>query len=316
MKLSNAVLSYVALKRSLGAVYDTELRVLRSFTRATGDITVQAIEPRTACNFCRGSGPPPRSWPVKHHVLQGFFRHLVARGHLASSPLPEPPPRIRSSFEPHIYSLSELRQLLDATEILADDRRPLRPETYRTLLLLLYAAGLRTGEGLRLRLCDTDLARRVLTIWNTKFSKSRLVPIGTSLTVALRTYRQARLQLPRPGGDRSFLFPSGGGGALPYHQLRAAFVRLREHVGIVHPPDARWQPRLHDLRHTFAVHRLVAWYREDADVQARLPWLATYLGHVGLAGTQAYLTMTPELLTEASRRFQRYAALGELGDAG
>lgn len=314
MKLSAAVHSYVTLKRSLGAVYDSELRILQSFARAAGDIAVEAIKASSARDFCRGSGPPTGWWPAKHRVLQGFFRHLVARGHLARSPLPEPAPRIRNSFQPHIYSLAELQQLLDATEILVHNRRPLRPETFRTLLLLLYAAGLRPGEGLRLRLCDTDLAGRVLTIWNTKFSKSRLVPIGTSLCEALRAYRQARLHLPRSDGDRSSLFPCGRGGALSYAQLYRAFVRLREHVGIVHPPDARWQPRLHDLRHTFAVHRLVAWYREGVDVQARLPWLATYLGHAGLAGTQAYLTMTPELLAEASLRFQRYAALGEPGD--
>ena len=314
MKLSAAIHAYVTLKRSLGAVYDSELRILQSFARAAGDIAVQAIEASTARDFCRGSGPPTGWWPAKHRVLQGFFRHLVARGHLVSSPLPEPAPRIRSAFQPHIYSLAELQQLLDATEILADNRRPLRPETFRTLLLVLYAAGLRPGEGLRLRLCDTDLAGRVLTIWNTKFSKSRLVPIGTSLGEALRGYRRARLHLPSSDGDRSVLFPSGDGGALTYAQLYRAFIRLREHVGIVHPPDARWQPRLHDLRHTFAVHRLVAWYREGVDVQARLPWLATYLGHAGLAGTQAYLTMTPEVLTEASLRFQRYAALGEPGD--
>ena len=86
MKLSAAVYSYGTLKRSLGAVYDSELRILQSFARAAGDVAVQAIEASTARDFCRGSGPPTRSWPAKHRVLQGFFRHLVARGHLASSP--------------------------------------------------------------------------------------------------------------------------------------------------------------------------------------------------------------------------------------
>jgi integrase len=89
--------------------------------------------------------------------------------------------------------------------------------------------------------------------------------------------------------------------------LEAAFVRLREHAGIRRPATDRWQPRIHDLRATFAVHRLVAWYREGADLQTRLPLLATYLGHVNVSGTMAYLPMTHELLAEASRRFERYA---------
>jgi integrase len=91
--------------------------------------------------------------------------------------------------------------------------------------------------------------------------------------------------------------------------LERIFRRLRVHAGIKRPAADRWQPRLHDLRHTFALDRLIAWYREGADVQACLPLLATYLGHVNVSGTQTYLTMTPALLTEASQRFERYAAI-------
>ena len=92
-------------------------------------------------------------------------------------------------------------------------------------------------------------------------------------------------------------------------KLEKVFARLRQHAGIQSPPGARWQPRLHDLRHSFALHRLIAWYREGADVQSRLPLLSTYLGHVNLSGTQTYLTMTHELLAEASKRFERYTAI-------
>jgi site-specific recombinase XerD len=243
--------------------------------------------------------------------MRDFFTYLVTRGHLSALPLPEVAPRIPRSFDPYIYSREEIQRLLDATKILEDNRWPLQHLTFRMLLLVLYGAGLRPSEGLRLRCCDVDLDDHVLAIWDTKFFKSRLVPIGTALVAALSTYRKARRDLPMPDNDRSVFFASRTGGTISLNRLEKVFVRLREHAGIRGPPGARWQPRLHDMRHAFAVHRLVAWYREGADVQACLPLLSTYLGHVNLSGTQAYLTMTPELLAEASKRFERYAATGK-----
>jgi site-specific recombinase XerD len=234
----------------------------------------------------------------------------VTRGHLTVSPLPEPAPRIPRSFEPYIYSRGELQRLLDATAIMEDGRWPLQHVTFRTLLLVLYGAGLRPSEGLRLRCCDVDLDECVLAIWDTKFFKSRLVPIGAALSGAVGTYHEARQGLPMPARARSAFFASRTGDAITLSRLEKVFVRLREHAGVQSPPGARWQPRLHDMRHAFAVHRLVAWYREGADVQTCLPLLSTYLGHVNVSGTQAYLTMTPELLAEASKRFERYAVIG------
>jgi site-specific recombinase XerD len=176
---------------------------------------------------------------------------------------------------------------------------------------MLYAAGLRPGEGLRLRCCDVDLGEDLLTIWDTKFFKSRMVPIGADLHRALQSYQTARRLLSMPSEDRSAFFASRTGHAISLQKLERVFARLRTHAGIERSPDARWQPRLHDLRHAFAVHRLVAWYREGADLKACLPLLATYLGHVNVSGTQTYLSMTPELLAEASKRFECYAALGQ-----
>jgi site-specific recombinase XerD len=311
MTLIQAIDSYLALKRSLGAVFLVETRILHSFARALGDIPLDTIAPQATHAFCRGTGPPTRWWERKHQALRGFFAYLVTRGYLHASPLPEPAPSIPRSFEPYIYSRDELQRLLDATAILHDSPSPLQQATFRTLLLLLYGAGLRPSEGLRLRCCDVDLDERVLTIWNTKFFKSRLVPIGTALTTALATYHRAREDLPMPAARRSAFFPSRTGSAITLGKLEKVFVRLREHAAVQKPPHARWQPRLHDMRHTFAVDRLIAWYREGADVQACLPLLSSYLGHVNLSGTQAYLTMTPELLAEASQRFERYAAIGD-----
>lgn len=311
MTLHEAIDSYIALKRSLGAVFSAETRILRSFARALGDIPLDTIDAKAVRAFCRGHGPPTRWWERKHQALRGFFAYLVTRGHLSAPLLSEPGPHIPRSFEPYIYSRSELQRLLDATAILQDHRSPLRQTTFRTLLLLLYGAGLRPSEGLRLRYLDVDLDERILAIWDTKFFKSRLVPIGPALTRVLDTYRKDRQCLPMPTGDHSAFFASRTGGAITLGMLEKMFIQLREHAEIRSPPGARWQPRLHDLRHTFAVHRLIAWYREGADVQANLPLLSTYLGHVNVSGTQPYLTMTSELLAEASKRFERYAALGE-----
>ncbi len=311
MTLNEAIDSYVTLKRSLGAVFSTDTCILRGFARTLGNIPLDTIDAQATDAFCRGTGPPTRWWERKHQALRGLFAYLVTRGHLSASPLSEPGPRIPRCFEPYIYSRAELKRLLEATAIFEHSRSLLEPATLRTLLLVLYGAGLRPSEGLRLRCCDVDLNERVLTIWHTKFFKSRLVPIATPLSAALATHHKARQRLPMPAAARSAFFASRTGSTMTLSTLEKAFVRLREHAGVQSPPGARWQPRLHDMRHTFAVHRLIAWYRQGADVQACLPLLSTYLGHVNVSGTQAYLTMTPELLAEASKRFERYAAVGE-----
>jgi integrase/recombinase XerD len=316
MRLSSAIEAYLTLKRSLGAVFTAQESILRAFGRILGDIPLETISAEACYTFCRGTGPPTRFWENKHQTLRGFFNYLLSRGHLTASPLQEPGPRVHRSFRPYIYSHEELQRLLDATVTLTSTRFPLQPLTYRTVLLVLYAAGLRAGEGLRLRCCDVDLRQRLLAIWDTKFFKSRLVPIGTELCTALETYRKARQSLPKPAGSRSAFFAARSGHAISLQQLEKIFAGLRQHAGIRRPATDRWQPRLHDLRHTMAVHRVIAWYREGLDVEARLPLLAAYLGHVNVSGTQIYLTMTPELLAEASLRFERYASVGKENDHG
>ena len=308
MKLTEAIEGYLTLKRSLGAVFAAEARILHSFGRALGDVSLDSIDRATCHAFCRGIGSPTRFWERKHFTLRGFFSYLVNRNHIATSPVPEVSPRIPHSFQGYVYSHDELRRLLDATSILGGKRSHLEPRTIRTALLLLYGAGLRPGEVLRLRCCDVDLSARLVSILDTKFFKSRWVPIGTDLCKALAAYDTARHQLPLPNLARSAFFCTTSGRPISLAMLERAFVRLREHAGVRRPPTDRWQPRLHDFRRAFAVHRVIAWYREGADVQACLPLLATYLGHVNLSGTQTYLTMTPELLGEASQRFERYGS--------
>src|SRR5262249_41929470 len=143
------------------------------------------------------------------------------------------------------------------------------------------------------------------TIRDTKFFKSRLVPIGQHLTKVLSDYARWRtVTYPSPDVDGRF-FLGRGGAALCRHTLNDAFQRLRQYAGVRRSADSSYQPRLHDLRHTFAVNR-TTWYRQGADVQRLVYHLSVYLGHAKLADTQVYLTMTPELLQQASTRFERY----------
>lgn len=306
MTLALAVNTYVRLKQSLGAVFASDARMLAAFVRAVGDVSVNTITPEMCTTFCRGQGPPTRSWSLKHSVLRGLFRYLVGRGHLSHSPLPEPGPRIQSTFQRYIYSRADVVRLLEAAAQPVHGNARIQPDTQRLLLLVLYATGLRAGEALRLRCCDVDLRDRLLTIWNTKFFKSRWVPIGTDLCGALSQYQADRTQRPLPDGDRSAFFATRQGQAIALGCLDQTFTRLRQQTQ-VGQGYAGHRPRLHDLRATFAVHRLIAWYREGTDVQARLPLLSTYLGHINVSATSVYLTMTAELLAEASARFERYA---------
>jgi integrase/recombinase XerD len=184
----------------------------------------------------------------------------------------------------------------------------LEPCTCRTLLLLLYGAGLRISEALSLTRADVDLDVGVLQIRETKFYKTRLVPVGADLREVLTRYASR----PR-GGNRAVdapFFVSRTGKAVTRALAEDTFRRLRCRANVLRRDGSSYQPRLQDMRHSFAVHRLISWYRDEANVQRLLPQLATYLGHVHIAATQHYLTLTPELLKVASQRFEHYA-MGE-----
>jgi len=174
------------------------------------------------------------------------------------------------------------------------------------LILLLYGTGMRISEALSLRLTNVDLTADVLTIRESKFYKTRLVPMSPALSSTVREYVARRAKEHATQLDEA-LFLTRTGTPVARHTAENVFSRLRVRAGVLRQDGSRYQPRLHDLRHAFAVHRLVSWYRQGADVQRLLPQLATYLGHVHIAATQRYLTLTPELLHEASQRFERYA---------
>lgn len=308
MKLTNLVTQYVAFRKTLsGGSYAKEY-VLRSFCRKLGEeIDIRSVRAKAVSSFLAGDGPLTRNWHEKYYALRSFYQYAVSRGYVASAPLPKvipkPPPRL----VPYIYSQEELRRLLEAASSCQGPLHVIEPSTLRTIVLLLYGAGLRMGEALALNLGDVDLPRATLTVRLSKFFKSRLVPLGRELAVALTTYSEWRHSAHPPTETVSPFFVSRSGSRVVCITLQNAFKRLRDRTGIHRTDGGRYQPRLHDLRHSFAVHRLISWYRQGADVQRLLPNLSVYLGHINVASTQVYLTMTPELLQEASVRFESYA---------
>lgn len=310
MNLSQVAKKYIGFKQSLGMNYREPRRILKSFCRTMGNINMLDVNPDSVLSFISGTGPVTRNWHSKFSALKGFYHFAVGRGYADFSPLPATIPKRPQTSPAYIYTTEELNQLLEATDILKTNYSPLQAITYRTLLLTLYGTAIRIGEAISLTLADVDLSDRLLTIRNTKFYKSRLVPMGPKLSAALEIYKKKRCNLPRPAGKDSAFFVSRTGNALIHLQVLRIFRRLREHAGI-HRDDGRYQPRIHDIRHTSAVHRLVAWYREGIDVGHMLQLLATYMGHTGIKHTQHYLSIIPELQNEALSKFERYALLEE-----
>jgi integrase/recombinase XerD len=308
MKLQLAVELYVQRKRDAGIRFDTSARNLHSFLRHCGNCDIRRITIAQVTDFIQGSGVRPGTWSGKHGILKRFFEYWMLRDHLNSCPVPPRAPKIPQSFVPYIYSRSELRTLLDTVS--RCQRRStclMSADTFRTLLLFLYGTGMRVSEALRLRLKNVDLDRGVVTIRGTKFYKSRLVPLGPHMQKAIEEY----LRLPgRRNQQYQPLFQTKTGKPLHLLMVQKRFIRLRRLAGIARDEKSTYQPRVHDLRHTFAVHRLTEWYRQNANVQRLLPALCTYLGHAELGSTQRYLTMTPELLEQANRRFERYVSGG------
>jgi integrase len=201
---------------------------------------------------------------------------------------------------PYLYSDEDIAALVTASEILSS---PLRILTYQTLISLLAVTGMRVGEAIRLDRNDLDFSAGVLTVWLSKFGKSRELPLHVSTVDALRTYLQRRDQL-YPSQKAPSLFISTAGTRLLYCNVSWTFLRLVRQAGLK-PRSPACRPRLHDLRHSFAVRTLIDAYRADTDVAARLPLLSTYLGHVHPANTYWYLSAAPELLVLAGNRLQR-----------
>jgi integrase len=210
--------------------------------------------------------------------------------------------------KPYIYTPQEVRLLLDTALAFPSPRSPLRPLTLYTMIVLAYCAGLRLGEFVRLTLDDVHLDAGEIAIRETKFYKSRTLPLADSVVAALRKYVDARRRAGASQDGSSGLFWHGPGSTDCYSYLvtEHLLADVLRRAGLK-PEKGRVGPRIHDLRHAFVANRMLAWYREGVNPQAHLPYLATYLGHKDINSTLVYLTITQELLQQASERFRAFA---------
>jgi len=303
--LAAQIQNFINLRRLSGTDYQSQAQLLGYFDRFL--VEQHLLEPRINRKVVERyleslSHLAPRTRFNHFCVVKQLCQYLARNDPLGYVPDPLRSISSRGAHQPYIYSNSEIQALLAAASQLPLENS-LRPHTYRTLLGLLYSTGIRIGEASALNLEHFHSQEQMLYIAEGKFRKARWVPLSDTTCQALQQYMRKRLQMTPRSPDSPF-FINQRSCRLHHCIVNQTFRQLLRQCGIHHSKNTG--PRIHDLRHTFAVLRLLAWYRDGQDVNARLPWLATYMGHVDVHSTQVYLRATPELIEQVDQRFHNH----------
>jgi integrase/recombinase XerD len=297
--------AYLAMRRKLGFKLTTFGQRLMSFIGYLERHDLPHVSTQAAVAWATST---PRSqdevhWSRRLMVVRVFARHLAVLDPATEIPPADILPHHYRRVTPHLYAPEQITALMAAADTLTP---PLLAANWRTLIGVLAVTGLRIGEACRLDRDDVDLDQQILTVRDSKFGKSRQVPIDATTVTALRDYARLRDRLcPQP--KTAGFFASTRGTRLDKHNLGKIFTRLVQAADIPLAPGHR-RPRLHDFRHTFATATLLDWYAQGVDVQARIPLLSTYLGHIDPKSTYWYLTGTPQLLTLTAARLDHALA--------
>jgi len=300
-RLRTALGGYLVLRRHLGFTLHDAGAALHDFVRFVERHRAAVITTALAVAWAQQPATAqPATWARRLSFVRGFARYRSATDPRTEIPPTALLPHRARRAQPYLYSDKEIQQLLRATRGWSG-WSTLRPWTYYCLFGLLSVSGLRLGEARNLQVADVDLRAGVLTIRGAKFGKSRLVPIHASTRQVLAQYlaRRRRHRAGRP--PSAYVFLTERGHRLDISDIRKTFHAVSRHIGL-RAPGAHHGPRLHDLRHRFAVMTLWRWYRAGQDVERLLPVLSTYLGHVNVADTYWYLSAWPELMQEARHR--------------
>lgn len=295
--------AFVELKLASGYRYTSEQEQLKRFDRflatqvaSFNDITRDVVDAWTA----KRSHERPRTHRTRLSLTIQFLTYARSRDVNTYIPDSRLTAIRRTDFVPYIFTHQQVRDLLNAADQLpVDSRSPERHVVMPVLFRILCCCGLRVSEAVKLKYGDLNLANGTLRINDTKFRKDRLVPLSKTLHCQLVDYCSSmKLQ----ASDEP-LFPTAAGKGYDVCTIYQTFRRLLREIGIQHGGRG-FGPRLHDLRHTFAVHCLERWYRNGDDLNACLPLLVVYMGHQTLLGTQRYLQLTPRIFPEVNQKLE------------
>lgn len=310
--LAGSISVFLQYKTALGCKFQTEaaaLRLLDSFIADRCVVALDQIDSRLIDAFL-ASRPRAHARSYNHlvGVTRRFFAWALVQGIVERNPVDASPRRVTGQRIPYLFSLAEAQRLLDAARRMRTrPKAPHRALVYETVFALLYGLGLRVGEATRLLVGDVDFERAALSVRDTKFYKSRLVPFGPRIGERLAHYLDQRFG--KQVDPEAPLFSFTKRGAVHEGTISLTFHSLLPQLKLDVPAGV-CTPRLHDLRHAFAVGTLLRWYRSGVDPNTRLIQLSTFLGHADPASTAVYLTITEELLREADRRFHAFAPGG------
>ena len=298
--IASDLADYLALRRALGYKLVDDGRQLAQFVAYLDASDTATVTVATALDWATGTTSAGNG-ARRLSVVRGFARYLQAVDPAHEVPPVGLLPNRTTRPVPHLYSDVETTALMNAARALEP---PVWAATVETVIGLLWVTGMRVGEVLRLNVADIDTDTGVATVWLSKFNKSRHVPLTASTLTALAAYARLRRDLLPAVDATTAVFVSMGGQRLSYPVFLKAFVSLLDTTGLSTGPGRR--PRIHDFRHSFAVRTILGWYRDGSDVQALLPRLSTYLGHVAPSSTYWYLSAAPELMAVAAERLDRH----------
>jgi integrase len=296
MKLHDGIEQYVRCKHASGCAFNKGEILLTALSRLVGDVELKDIRTETVRAYLDRNLTSVRTWRSRYQMLNSFFDFWSSRGAMPALLMPfYKAPSEEQPFISYIFTHAELRALLDAAMQIETPRRNFDRQTMRTLILLLYGTGALLGEIIALELRDIDLSARVITIRSRLASRARRIPIGQDLKTVIAKYLAWR---SRRRFQSSYVLVTKDDSPINAGTALKNFRRACEVARISRRDASASLPRLHDLKFTFAVHRITSWIRNGKDLNRMLPALAAYMGQVGLGGTERYLSMTPERFRE------------------
>ncbi len=302
-KLKKALEEYLSVRRTLGFRLRLAGGLLHRFVEFAEKEKASFITTKLALEWAtQPKDAQPATWANRLGMVRGFAKYQSATDPRTEIPPEELLPYRYHRKPPYLYTNAEISKLIGAAKKLPSPRG-LRATTISTIIGLLSVTGMRMSEPINLDSKDVDLERGVLTVRGTKFDKSRLVPVHISTRDKLRKYARLRDKIcPRPHSPSFFI--SGRGTRLTDCTLRRWFIILSHQIGLRNQGDS-YGPRLHDLRHGFAIKTMLGWYRSGVDVEQNIAALTTYLGHGHVNDTYWYISATPELLQLAALRLEK-----------